>query len=136
MVEGIPAFFAASRYGVATIVVMAVLFAASTMATYLVRSVAAASGLQRLKLGAFEQYGEIISGLFVALVGLAFGSMSIRMAPLAPRDRLRAVILRFKILVGTSISQIGAFWRTSVRENLSIVPTGYWTDFEQKRTMI
>jgi hypothetical protein len=62
MVEGIPAFFAASRYGVATIVVMAVLFAASTMATYLVRSVAAASGLQRLKLGAFEQYGEIIGG--------------------------------------------------------------------------
>jgi hypothetical protein len=33
VVEGIPAFFAASRYGIATIVIMAVLFAASTMAT-------------------------------------------------------------------------------------------------------
>ena len=77
MVEGIPAFFAASRYGVTTIVVMAVLFAASTIVTYMMLSVAAASGLQRLRLGALEEYGEIISGVFVALVGLVFGLMSI-----------------------------------------------------------
>jgi len=77
MVEGIPAFFAASRYGVATIAVMAVLFGASTIITYVVLSVGAASGLQRLKLGAFEEYGEIISGLFVALVGLVFGLVSL-----------------------------------------------------------
>jgi hypothetical protein len=77
MVEGIPAFFAASRYGITTISVMAVLFAASTIATYVVLSVAAASGLQRLRLGALEDYGEIISGLFVALVGLVFGLMSL-----------------------------------------------------------
>ena len=31
MVEGIPAFFAASRYGVALLVLMAVVFAASTI---------------------------------------------------------------------------------------------------------
>lgn len=77
MVEGIPAFFAASRYGIATIAVMATLFAASTIVTYVVLSVGAASGLQRLKLGAVEEYGEIISGLFVALVGLIFGLMSL-----------------------------------------------------------
>lgn len=77
MVEGIPAFFAASRFGVVTIAVMAVLFGASTIVTYVTMSVAAASGLQRLRLGALEDYGEVISGLFVALVGLAFGVMSL-----------------------------------------------------------
>ena len=77
MVEGIPAFFAASRYGIATLAVMAILFAASTMITYVVFSVAAASGLQRVKLGVLEEYGEIMSGLFVALVGLVFGLVSI-----------------------------------------------------------
>lgn len=77
MVEGIPSFFAASRYGVGTITVMAVLFAASTIVTYVALSVGAASGLQRLRLGALEEYGEIISGIFVALVGLVFGLMSI-----------------------------------------------------------
>lgn len=76
MVEGIPAFFAASRYGVGTITVMALLFASSTIVTYIVLSVAAASGLQRMRLGALEEYGEIISGLFVALVGVVFGVMS------------------------------------------------------------
>jgi hypothetical protein len=34
MIEGIPAFFAASRYGAALIVFMAIVFAASTIATY------------------------------------------------------------------------------------------------------
>jgi hypothetical protein len=34
MVEGIPAFFAASRYGVALLVLMAVVFAARTIITY------------------------------------------------------------------------------------------------------
>jgi hypothetical protein len=68
MVEGIPAFFAASRYGIEVLSIMAVLFAASTIATYVVLSVAAASGLQRLRLGVLEEHGEIVSGLFVALV--------------------------------------------------------------------
>jgi hypothetical protein len=30
------------------------------------------AGLQRVKLGALERYGEILSGTFIALVGLAF----------------------------------------------------------------
>jgi hypothetical protein len=34
MVEGIPAFFAASRYGVALLVLMSIVFAASTIITY------------------------------------------------------------------------------------------------------
>jgi hypothetical protein len=77
MVEGIPAFFAASRYGLSLLVVMAVLFAASTIATYVLLSTYAAAGLQRFRLGPVERYGEVISGGFIALVGLIFGLWSL-----------------------------------------------------------
>lgn len=72
MVEGIPAFFAAGKYGVGLIAVMAVLFAVSTIATYVLLCVYSTVGLQRVRLGAFERYGEVLSGAFIALVGLAF----------------------------------------------------------------
>jgi ABC-type nickel/cobalt efflux system permease component RcnA len=72
MVEGIPAFFAAGKYGIGLIVVMAVVFAMSTIATYVLLSVYSTAGLQRVRLGAFERYGEVLSGAFIALVGLAF----------------------------------------------------------------
>ena len=72
MVEGIPAFFAASRYGVRMLGVMAVLFALSTIATYVALCVASARGMERLNLGRFEEYGEVISGSFIALLGVAF----------------------------------------------------------------
>ena len=73
MVEGIPAFFAASRYGFGLIVAMAALFAASTIGTYVALSVSAASGLKRLSLGPLERYGEVISGALMALMGVGFG---------------------------------------------------------------
>jgi hypothetical protein len=72
MVEGIPAFFAAGKYGIGLIVVMAVVFAISTIATYVLLCVYSTAGLQRVRLGAFERYGEVMSGAFIALVGLAF----------------------------------------------------------------
>jgi uncharacterized membrane-anchored protein len=72
MVEGIPAFFAAGKYGIGLIAVMAVVFAVSTIATYLLLVVYSTAGLQRVRLGAFERYGEVISGAFIALVGVAF----------------------------------------------------------------
>jgi ABC-type nickel/cobalt efflux system permease component RcnA len=72
MVEGIPAFFAASRYGVTLLLLMAVVFAISTIATYVILCVYSASGLQRVKLGPIERYGEVISGAFIALVGVIF----------------------------------------------------------------
>jgi nickel/cobalt transporter (NicO) family protein len=72
MVEGIPAFFAAGKYGVGVIVLMAAIFAISTIATYVLLSVYSAAGLQRVKIGAFERYGEVLSGAFIALVGVAF----------------------------------------------------------------
>jgi threonine/homoserine/homoserine lactone efflux protein len=72
MIEGIPAFFAASRFGISQLAIMAVVFAACTIGTYVVLSVASARGMQRLELGPFERYGEVISGGFIALLGVAF----------------------------------------------------------------
>jgi hypothetical protein len=39
---------------------------------YVVLCVYSTAGLQRARLGAFERYGEVASGAFIALVGLAF----------------------------------------------------------------
>ena len=72
MVEGIPAFFAAGKYGIGLIVVMGVVFAISTIATYMLLCVYSTAGLQRVRLGVFERYGEVLSGVFIALVGVAF----------------------------------------------------------------
>jgi ABC-type nickel/cobalt efflux system permease component RcnA len=72
MVEGIPAFFAASRYGAAQLVSMALVFAVSTIATYVILSVAGVSGLRRIRLGKLERYGEVLSGAFIALTGIVF----------------------------------------------------------------
>jgi hypothetical protein len=70
MIEGLPAFFAASTYGPALLGVMALVFAASTIVTYVVLSTLAHGGLERVALGRFERYGEVLSGAFVACVGI------------------------------------------------------------------
>jgi hypothetical protein len=72
MIEGIPAFFAAGKYGTGLIAVMAVVFALTTIATYTVLCVSSVAGLQRVKLGPLERYGEVLSGTFVAAIGLWF----------------------------------------------------------------
>ncbi len=73
MVEGIPAFFAAGRYGPWLIAVMALVFAFSTIATYVLLCVWSTDRLQQVRLGRFERYGEVLSGAFIMLVGLGFG---------------------------------------------------------------
>lgn len=70
MIEGIPAFFAASTYGAELLGIMAAVFAAATTVTYVVVSTFAIAGLQRVSLGPLERYGEVLSGAFVALVGV------------------------------------------------------------------
>lgn len=70
MIEGLPAFFAASAYGAALLGTMAAVFATATIATYVVLSTAALGGLERLGLGKLERYGEVLSGAVVACVGL------------------------------------------------------------------
>lgn len=72
MIEGVPAFFAAGKFGAGLIVAMSLLFAASTIATYVVLCTISARGFERVRLGALERYGEVLSGGFIALVGIAF----------------------------------------------------------------
>ena len=72
MIEGIPAFFAAGQYGLGLLIVMALVFAAATIATYIVLSVYSAKGLKQVRFGRFERYGEIVSGTLIAVVGVAF----------------------------------------------------------------
>jgi ABC-type nickel/cobalt efflux system permease component RcnA len=72
MVEGIPAFFAAGRYGFGLIAVMSAVFAAATIITYVVLCVGSVAGLERVRLGPIEKYGEVLSGAFIAAVGLVF----------------------------------------------------------------
>lgn len=72
MVEGIPAFFAAGRFGLVQLAVMAVVFTLATTTTYVGLCVFSTAGLQRLDLGPFERYGEVLSGACIALVGVVF----------------------------------------------------------------
>lgn len=72
MIEGIPAFFAASRFGLGLLAAMAAVFTAGTLATYILLCVHAAARLQRLQFGGFERYGEVLSGTLIAAIGLAF----------------------------------------------------------------
>jgi hypothetical protein len=72
MIEGIPAFFAASRYGIGLLVAMAFVFAFSTIVTYAIVCLAAARGTERVNLGPIERYGEVLSGGFIALLGVVF----------------------------------------------------------------
>ncbi len=72
MVEGIPAFFAAGRYGPGLIIIMSLVFAAATIATYVTLCVVSLASLERVSLGPLERYGEVMSGAFIALVGVVF----------------------------------------------------------------
>ncbi len=72
MVEGIPAFFAASKYGFELVAIMALAFGLSTIVTYVALCVYSTAQLRRVKFGRLENYGEVISGAFIALVGAVF----------------------------------------------------------------
>jgi ABC-type nickel/cobalt efflux system permease component RcnA len=72
MIEGIPAFFAASKYGVWQLAIMALVFAAATIGTYIAMCLLGSTGLEYVRLGRLEKYGEVLSGAFIALVGLVF----------------------------------------------------------------
>ena len=72
MVEGIPAFFAAARFGGGLLVAMAVCFAISTIATYVAMCVGSHAALEGVSFGPLERYGEVLSGGIIAIVGLLF----------------------------------------------------------------
>lgn len=72
MVEGIPAFFAAARFGSVLLAVMAVVFALSTIMTYVGLCVFSRELLAKLSLGPLERYGEVLSGTIIVIVGVLF----------------------------------------------------------------
>lgn len=72
MVEGIPVFFAAARFGAGLLAVMAACFAISTIATYVVLCVFSHVALQNLSFGPLERYGEVLSGAIIAILGIVF----------------------------------------------------------------
>jgi len=72
MVEGLPAFFAASRFGLQLLAVMSGVFAAATIATYVVLCTTSAKTLARTRFPGIERYGEGLSGVVIVLVGFAF----------------------------------------------------------------
>ncbi|MBV8171317.1 MAG: hypothetical protein JO219_05225 [Candidatus Eremiobacteraeota bacterium] len=71
-VEALPTFFAAAPHGVYAELLLALVFAATTIGTYVVTTLVSTAGLERLRISALERYGEVISGAFVALVGAVF----------------------------------------------------------------
>lgn len=72
MVEGIPAFFAAAKYGVVLLAIMSIVFAVATIGTYVLLCVGACTGLRKIDLGPLERYGEVGSGVFIAILGTVF----------------------------------------------------------------
>jgi len=70
MIEGIPAFLAASTDGVLVLTTMAVVFAAATITTYVATCVAGVVSLRKVSIGPLERYGELLSGALVAAVGV------------------------------------------------------------------
>jgi len=71
-VEALPTFFAAAKYGIYAELALAIVFTATTIGTYVATCLLSAAGLERLRIGPLERYGEVISGAFVALVGAVF----------------------------------------------------------------
>lgn len=72
MVEGIPAFFSAAKFGWPLLTAMSILFAISTIGTYVALCVLSSAALNRVRFGAVERYGEVLSGTLIALVGALF----------------------------------------------------------------
>jgi ABC-type nickel/cobalt efflux system permease component RcnA len=70
MIEGIPAFLAASTYGVGLLGAMALVFAMATIVTYMLTCAIGIRTLQRTSFGLLERYGEVLSGALVAAVGM------------------------------------------------------------------
>jgi hypothetical protein len=65
----------AAQYGLGLLIIMALVFAAATLATYIVLPVYSAKRLKRLeqfRFGKFERHGKIVSGMLIAVVGVVF----------------------------------------------------------------
>jgi len=71
MIEGLPAFLAAGRFGPGLLAIMSIVFGLSTIATYVFMCDQSTRLLQRFSFGPLERYGEVISGCVILAVGIA-----------------------------------------------------------------
>lgn len=71
-IEVLPAFLAAAPLGAGALVALSLVFCVTTISTYVVTCVLSLAGLQRLRFAPMERYGEVISGVFVSLIGMVF----------------------------------------------------------------
>jgi hypothetical protein len=51
---------------------MSLVFALTTIITYVVLCVYSKASLQRMSFGPLERYGEVLSGAFIAVIGAGF----------------------------------------------------------------
>ncbi|TAM61907.1 hypothetical protein EPN52_01920 [bacterium] len=71
-VEVLPAFSAAAPQGAGLLAAMATVFGITTIGTYVALCALSSASIQRLRLGPLERYGEVLSGVVIALVGAVF----------------------------------------------------------------
>lgn len=71
-VEVLPAFSAAAPQGAGLLATMATVFAVTTIGTYVALCALSSASIRRLHLGPLERYGEVLSGIVIALVGAVF----------------------------------------------------------------
>ena len=66
----LPIVFAATASGTSSVVAIMAIFLAATVATIMLVTTLALKGLKLVRLEFFEEYGEIITGLVIALMGI------------------------------------------------------------------
>jgi hypothetical protein len=67
----LPMTFAAVKYGTMAIILVNVSFALTTIGTILILTWLGYLGLAWIKLGFFDEYGDIIAGVIIGLIGVA-----------------------------------------------------------------
>ncbi len=67
----LPLTFAAVRYGIPAVILVNVSFTVGTVVTIMLFTWLGLKGLSWIKLEFFDEYGDIIAGVTIALLGLA-----------------------------------------------------------------
>jgi nickel/cobalt exporter len=75
--EAIPIFFAAAAYGLTSSLLAIGVWMAATLGTMLAVVLVSLLGLRRLRMDAFERYGELVAGAVVLLMGLGATLLSL-----------------------------------------------------------
>jgi putative Mn2+ efflux pump MntP len=71
-IEVVPTFLAAAPFGIVGFLALSLAFSVTTIGTYVVTCVLSVAGLEQFRYAPLERYGEVVSGILVALIGFAF----------------------------------------------------------------